>query len=129
MNLPFQMEVNVLGHYILQHPKWQRAFVGFTKEDLVNTILRHLKNNTLAVVFNKDTNAVNGVIFYTPHLAEGFVEVNHFLASCPCVVEAAIVMWSQLFPHQQVLAHRRGKVKWYKPEDFFNVNKPEFQNN
>ena len=117
--LPYEQFVNVIGKYILTHPYWRRTFIDHQPSDVVNALLRHMKNDTIRIA-RDEQDEICGLLLFTPHKAEGLVEINHLLGNGPHIVNAAFAAWAKEYPDCEVRVQRRGKIRIFKPEVFLS---------
>jgi len=104
--------MKALGTFTLSHPKWRKAFVDCSRQDVLYTLLHHIRANHITVILRADR-SIGGYVLYTPDETSKTLHIAHLLADAPNAMEGFLIAWLRKYPGWDITAIRRGVQRHY----------------
>jgi len=97
-----------------------KAFDGASRQEIIYSIVHHVKNRHISVFINSDM-TVGGFILFTPDGSRKRLHIAHMVSDGGVCngIETACKVWLREFKGWDVTAIRHGRLKTYKFDDFF----------
>lgn len=116
--LPDEELINVIGRYLLNHPQVKKCFTDHEPKDIIRLVIQKLAFNQIRVAFD-NKNRICGVLIFEANVPEMTIHVSHLIGHGQRIVDAALNAWVEEFPNFDVSVMRRGKIRYYKFDQFF----------
>lgn len=101
--------------------KLNKAFDGASRQEIIYSIVHHVKSRHISVFINRDM-TVGGFILFTPDSYRKRLHIAHMVTDGSAYdgIENACKVWLREFKGWDVTAIRHGQLKTYKFNRFFD---------
>lgn len=105
-----------VASYVISHPQREQVFPGWHNDQIMHTIINHMRDNEVLVVTLQD--AIQGLLIFDETTDPNTLRIDSILVSHPIVLPMFISMWFHRYPDKTLVARRHGRIVRYTRRSF-----------
>lgn len=114
-----EITASQIAHYVISHPQRERVFPGWHNDQIMHTIINHMRDDEVLVVTLQDR--LCGLLIFDETTDPNTLRIDSILVSHPSVLAMFVAMWFHRYPNKNLMARRRDRIVHYTRRNFERV--------